>query len=295
MFIHRKNAFGSLMLFSFIVAAFFSLASANAKDITLERIERTNNFVIGFRSDKHPFSAVTPSGEVDGYSIDLCKGIYESLKKNLNKPDLKLKMIEVTADNRFDYINAGTVDIICSASSWTLERQKKVSFSLLTYVTGAEMLVKDDSRIRSLKNLSGKKAGMIYGTLTSDIMTKRIKRDKLDIELVSYKYPDQGIEALENKEIDAYIADRIILIGLLDAASAPNDLKLVNRFYSYDPYALMFERQSLDFKLLVDSYLAELYRSDKSLELFNKWFSHMGIRSNENILRAMFKLQSIPE
>ncbi|WP_421783979.1 amino acid ABC transporter substrate-binding protein [Kiloniella litopenaei] len=295
MFNRQISAIKIVSLLALTASGMLPLVSAKAEDTTLERIERTNTFVIGFRSDKHPFSAITPTGDVEGYSIDLCHGIYESLKKDLDKPDLELKMIEVTADNRFDYIKDGTVDIVCSATSWTLEHQKKVSYSLLTYVTGAEMLVKDDSRIRSLKNLTGKKAGLIYGTLTADIMTKRIKRDNLDIELITYKYPQQGIQALENREIDAYIADRIILIGLLDEANAPNDLKLVNRFYSYDPYALMFARQSLDFKVHVDRYLANLYRSDKSLKLFNKWFSHMGIRSNENILRAMFKLQSIPE
>ncbi|WP_120497217.1 amino acid ABC transporter substrate-binding protein [Kiloniella sp. EL199] len=270
-------------------------SQAEAKDNTLERIEETNSFVIGYRTEKHPFSSVTATGDVEGYSIDLCKGIYEKLKQDLDKPDLELKMLEVTADNRFDYVQEGKVDIVCGTTSWTFKRQEKVGFSLLTYVTGAEMLVKDDSRIRSLKSLKGKKAGLIYGTLTADAITKRIERDNLDIELVTYKHPKAGIEALENREIDAYIADRIILIGLLDAADAPNDLKLVNRFYTYDPYALMFARQSLDFKLLVDRYLAGLYRSDKSLKLFEKWFAHMGIRSNENILRAMFKLQSIPE
>ncbi|WP_085909245.1 amino acid ABC transporter substrate-binding protein [Kiloniella majae] len=271
------------------------LSQAEAQDNTLERIKDTNSFVIGYRNEKHPFSNVTAAGDVEGYSIDLCNGIYEKLKHDLDQPDLELKMVEVAADNRFDYVQDGKVDIVCGTTSWTFKHQEKVGFSLLTYVTGAEMLVKDDSRIRSLKSLKGKKAGIIYGTLTADTIAKRVERDQLDIELVTYKHPKTGIEALENGEIDAYIADRIILIGLLDAADAPNDLKLVNRFYTYDPYALMFARQSLDFKLLVDRYLASLYRSEKSLELFNKWFSHMGIRSNENILRAMFKLQSIPE
>ncbi|KLN61573.1 hypothetical protein WH96_04250 [Kiloniella spongiae] len=277
------------------LSLFSQISHAEAKDSTLKRIEKTNSFVIGYRNEKHPFSNVTVTGDVEGYSIDLCKGIYEKLKQDLNKPDLELKMVEITADNRFDYVRDGKVDIVCGTTSWTFKRQEKVSFSLLTYVTGAEMLVKDDSRIRSLKSLKGKKAGIIYGTLTAEAITKRVERDKLDVELITYKHPKTGIEALENREIDAYIADRVILIGLLDAADAPNDLKLVNRFYTYDPYALMFARQSLDFKLLVDRHLANLYRSNKSLELFNKWFSHMGIRSNENILRAMFKLQSIPE
>jgi len=273
----------------------FHVSPAKAKDNTLERIEKTNSFVIGYRNEKHPFSNVTATGDVEGYPIDLCKGIYEKLKQDLAKPDLELKMVEVTADNRFDYIQNGKADIVCSATSMTFTRQAMVGFSLLTYVTGAEMLVKDDSRIRSLKSLNGKKAGIIYGTLTADTITKRVGRDGLDIELVTYRHPKTGIAALENNEIDAYIADRIILIGLLDAADAPNDLKLVNRFYTYDPYALMFAHQSLDFKLLVDRYLASVYRSDKSLQLFDKLFSHMGIRSNENILRAMYKLQSIPE
>ena len=282
-------------LLSFSALTLSLPTASKAADKTLERISESNRLVMGYRNERPPFSNVNAAGEIEGYSIDLCKGIYEKLKLNLNKPDLELNMVEITVDNRFDKVQSGEVDIVCGTTSWTFERQEKVSFSLLTYVTGAEMLVKDDSRIRSLKSLKDKKAGIIHGTLTSDVITKRVKRDNIPVELISFDHPRAGLQALEKGEISAYIADRIILIGLLDEAGAPDDLKLVNRFYSYDPYALMFARESLDFKLVVDRYLASLYRGDKSIELFNKWFSHMGIRSNENILRAMFKLQSIPE
>ncbi|WP_419905328.1 amino acid ABC transporter substrate-binding protein [Kiloniella sp.] len=282
--------------FAFVITALsLSPKHTQASDETLDRIAATNTFVVGYRDEMPPFSYRSPEGEIEGYSIDLCKGVHTALKQELGKPDLKIEFVEVTAESRFDLILNKKIDIVCGTTSWTLGRQAKMGFSLQTFITGAEMLVKDDSRIRSLKSLSEKKAGVIQGTLTADTIKKRIERDKIDINLITYQHPHEALNALESGEIEAYIADRVLLIGLLDEANAPNDLKLVNRFYTFDPYALMFARQSLDFKLLVDRYLAGIYRSEKAVALFDKWFSHMGVRSNENILRAMYKLQGIPE
>jgi len=279
----------------FMGSLLFMPTQSQASDTTLDRIAATNTFVVGYRAEKSPFSFVTPEGQIKGYSIDLCKGVHQALKKKLGKPDLKIKFVEVTHDSRFDLVLRNKIDIVCGTTSWTLGRQAKVGFSLLTYVTGAEMLVKDDSRIRSLKSLGGKKIAVTHGTRTADIIEKRLKRDTIDADLITFEHSPDALKALENREVEAFIADRILLIALLDEAKAPDDLKLVNRFYSYDPYALMFDRKSLDFKLLVDRHLAGLYRSKKTIELFDKWFSHMGIRSNENIIRAMYKLQGIPE
>ncbi|MEH6631159.1 MAG: amino acid ABC transporter substrate-binding protein [Halopseudomonas aestusnigri] len=289
----RTNFLTSFALITAILA--ITSPQTLASDPTLDRIAATNTFVVGYRTEMPPFSNFSSEGQIEGYSIDLCKGVHSALKKELGKPELQLKFVEVTSDSRFDLILNNKIDIVCGATSWTLGRQAKMGFSLQTFITGAEMLVKDDSRIRSLKSLGNKKAGVILGTLTAEAIAKRVERDKISAEIITFEHPHDALKALESGEIEAYIADRVLLIGLLDEANAPNDLKLVNRFYTFDPYALMFARQSLDFKLVVDRYLADIYRSGKAVELFDKWFSHMGVRSNENIQRAMYKLQGIPE
>ena len=57
---------------------------------------------------------------------------------------------------------------------------------------------------------------------------------------------------------------------------------------------LMLRRNDSDFRLLVNSELARLYRSGEVQPLFGKWFARVGIEPSQ-VLVAMYSLQSIPE
>ena len=52
----------------------------------------------------------------------------------------------------------------------------------------------------------------------------------------------RGLAALEQQSADAYALDRIILIGLALAAPNPARFALADRYFSYEPYALMLRR-----------------------------------------------------
>jgi ABC-type amino acid transport substrate-binding protein len=114
-------------------------------------------------------------------------------------------------------------------------------------------------------------------------------------DIVRYKTHLEGLRALERNEISAYLADRILLIALAEQAAEPEKIRLSDRFFTYEPYALMLRRDALDFGLIVNRTLAELYRTRKIVDIYRKWFEVFGDRLDEFHLRAMYRLQSIPE
>ncbi len=309
----KKSLAGSILGAALVVAALgFGLtlspqsASAQGLDPTLQKIKDSNTLVIGHRTNAVPFSFVVSeetgldygkAGEIMGYTIDLCLAVAEDLKQELDLPDLRIEYRRITLSNRIEAVQNGEVDILCGATAHTLERRKRVDFSLQTFASGTELLVNEDlATYTSGFDLSGRRIGLRKETVTYEHARAAIERLKIpDVEIVFFENHNAGLAALEDKEISAYLAARIELVFLLDRARDPDRLTLLNRLISYEPLALAVRRDSPDFLLTVDSTLAELYRSRKILETFDKWFGDMGALSNEMMIRAIYNLQSIPK
>ena len=273
------------ILFSFVV-------TTEAQADTLAKIKESGTIVFGYRTASPPFSFVDQSGKAVGYSIDLCKRIAAAVKDELSLNGIKIDYVPVTAENRFSMVRQGKVDIVCGSTTNTLKRRERVAFTLLTFVTGAEMLVRTGSGIDGLKDLEGKKVGVVRGTTTKTGLTKALKRQFINAQVVIVKDHDEGLKALEDSKIDAYTSDRIILIGLARGARDPSKLMLTNHLYSFEPYALVVRRDDPDFRLIADRTLASLYRSRRIVEIYRKWFGKIGRATD--LLKALYILQGIP-
>ena len=92
---------------------------------------------------------------------------------------------------------------------------------------------------------------------------------------------------------DAYASDRDILIGLALTAKNPSSFALGDRYFSYEPYALMLRRGDVDFRLAVNRSLARLYRSGEILEIYQRWFGALG--SPTTLLLATYAIEGLPE
>ena len=285
-------------------------ASAQALDPTLQKIKDSNTLVIGFRDGVVPFAFEVSdqirdrygreygkTGEIVGYSIDLCLKVAESLKQELDLPDLRVEYQRVTPSSRFPALENGEIDILCGIPAYNMKRRERVAFSLLIFATGTELLVNEDlANYTSGLDLSEKRIGLLEDSVTHENALAAIERYSIpDVEIVLFEEHDAGLAALEAKDISAYLAERIELIYLLERAQDPDPLTLLNRLISFSPVALAVRRDSPDFLLVVDRTLAELYRSREILDIFDKWFGDLGVLSNESMMRAIYNLQSIPE
>jgi len=102
-----------------------------------------------------------------GYIVDLCREVAAAAKEELGLKDLKVEYVTVTAEDRFDAVKSGRVDLLCEATSVTLARRQLVDFSLMTFIDGASVMVRSDGP-QSFKALAGHKIGVHAGTTTED-------------------------------------------------------------------------------------------------------------------------------
>ncbi len=280
------------LLVALILTAVFALGQSAARADTLEQIRDTGVFKVGFRMDAKPMSFLDPDGNAAGYSVDICRRIATAIQVQLGLTALKVRFVPVSAENRIQMLLDGAIDIECATSTRTLERQEKVDFTLLTFVTGAAMLTRAESNINDVPDIAGRKVGVLAGTTTEAGLRRALKSRSIAAVVMTVDRHEYGIASLETKEIDAYFADRVLLLGLAERAIEPEKLVLSGSLYSYEPYAFMVRRGDADLRLAADRTIAALYRSGEIEDIYRTWF---GKAKAGNLLRALYVLQALPE
>ncbi len=278
-------------LFILVVLAALSVSS-QAVAQTLERVRDTGVFKIGFREDAAPFSYKNTLGEASGYAVDLCRQVAADLKAELGLDSIEVAYVPVTAKNRFEAVQQGKVDILCGPTSVTFSRRELVDFSIFTFADGASVLYQAGGP-KTFEELAGKKVGVHGGTTTEIALNNTLKELSLDAEVVPVADHADGLAQLEQGDISAYFADQAILLYLAAGSAAPEKLRLSNRHFTNEPYALALQRGDNDFRLLVDRSISRLYRSGKIVQIFKNAFG--GSAAPSDPLKLLYAVHRIPE
>jgi len=281
------------LLAVFLVGPRSDLLARDAEG-TLDKIARTGEFVIGYRTDASPLSYENAQGQPSGYSVDLCRRIAAQVKSHLGKDNIETKFVPVASNERISAVVKGKVDIECGSTTITLARQEKVDFTLPTFVTGGSVLSLAKSGIQDMSNLSGKRVGVVKDTTTVEQLKAYLQRNLVDAEIVIVDNRKDGMLRLDRGGIDAFASDQIVLIGQVIEALSPNQYSLVSETFSYEPYGLVVRRNDADFRLVANKALVQIYRSGQHIQIFNKWIGRIGIKPPP-ILVAMYQLNTLPE
>ena len=286
----RRRAVIALVMMTALGA---TTVHAQTRTGTLKKVADSGTLTIGYRENALPFSYTGSDGKPTGYSIDLCQEIAVAVQQELKLPNLAVRWVPVTPENRVDAVANGTVDIECGSTTASLSRQEKVDFTLMTFVDGASLLIAEGSGLRTVGDLAGKRVGVVPGTTTEKAVADFLRAQSIAATVVAVKDHDEGLAALQTSKIEAYASDRTILVGLVLQARGTSRYALVSDDLSYEPYGFMVRRDDSAFRLVANRALARLYRSGAIGTVYSKWFGAMGKPTPALVL--MYALQGLPE
>jgi len=270
-----------------------SFVSAQALEGRLKRIKDTKSIAIAYRSDAAPFSFVDEAKQPTGYSIELCRRVVSSIEQQIGTPGIQIKWVPATVQTRMDIVAKGQADMECGSTTVTLSRMKQVNFSSYTFIDGTGLLIRSGTSANTLSDFAGKKIGVIPGTTNEKAVQAALKRRVVSASVVPIKSREEGMSQLEAGTIDAFASDKVLLMGLAPKAKDPKAFTLLIEDLSFEPYAITLPRGDDDFRLAVNTGLAQIYRSGAIVELFQRWFSSFGRPGI--MLEAGFMYGSIPE
>jgi glutamate/aspartate transport system substrate-binding protein len=256
-------------------------ALAQGEEGRLKRIGDTGTVKLAYRSDANPFSFVNAKGQPDGYTVDLCKFVVQSLEQQLNAT-LAITWVPVDTQNRIETVANGAADMECGSTTVSFARMTKVDFSSFIFMENTGLVVRANSKIFSVGDLGGKTIAVIAGTTNEAALARELQRRQLQTSLVRVKDRREGMAGLESGAFDGFASDKLLLIGALTADASA--YKMLPENLSYEPYAIVLPRGDWAFRLAVNKGLSQLYSSPQILEIYLKWFAAIGERPD--LLRA---------
>jgi len=249
-----------------------ALLPAHAQQATLDKIKDGGSITLSYRESSIPFSYLDDKAQPVGFGIDICDRVVDEIKKVTGRADLKVQRQAVTSANRIPLVQNGTVDLECGSTTNNSERAKQVTFAINYFYTGTRFLVKSDSGIKSLADLSNKVMVSTTGTTNFKIMRGIISEQKLPIELIAAKDHAESALLVESSRAAAFAMDDILLYGLRASAQNPASLAVVGEPIQVEPYAIMMRKDDPGIKKLVDGVLAGLMKSGEFEKFYRKWF-----------------------
>jgi len=275
---------------------------AHAQELTgtLKKIKDAGSVTLGYRESSLPFSYLNAAKRPIGYSIDLCLEIVEEVKDTLGIEDLDVKYVAVNPENRIDMVASGKVDLECGSTTNNLERQKRVAFSPVIFLSGTKLLVRRPVTIRSYLDLKGKTVAVTAGTTNQSAMKALSDKQKLGMRFSVAKDHAQAFTLLEKGRADAFATDDVLLHGMVAKSGRAREFQVVGEFLSYDPYGIMFRRNDPDFAEVVKDAFERLATSRELEQTYNKWF-RLKLPSGERLnlpmsqqLREIFGILGLP-
>ena len=263
----------SRRLLGAFIALSATLASQAHAGPTLDRIKSTGKIVIAHRESSVPFSYVLPDKKPVGYAVDLCVKLAEAVRKKLDMKALQTEFMLVTPANRIAAVADGQADLECGSTTNNAERREKVAFTVPHYITGARYLVRADSPIDDLQHFEHKKLVSTKGTTPLKAVDQANRERLLGITILEAPDHARAVEMVEKGEADGFAMDDVLLYGLKAGRPDPSKLKVIGKFLTIEPLAIMLPKGDPEFKKIVDDEMKRLITSREAHAIYERWFA----------------------
>ena len=244
---------------TFLKNAAFSLAVSLS---TLGAAQAQNKeLVVGSSATYRPFAYENPNKEIVGYDVDIIKAVAQ-------KAGLQIKIVNTPWSGIFAALNNGDVDLVISGVTINDKRKQSYDFTTPYFEARQLIAVNQSSTAKGLKDLAGKKIGVVNGSTADDTASREFGKTNPDIR--RFESTPVVIAELANGGLDAAIGDNGVIAF---RAQEHKQLKTVNDpSFPKEFFGIVVKQGN---KALLDKLNAGLagVKADGSYgQIYKKWF-----------------------
>lgn len=258
-------------LFALVCLLSASAAQAQVDDL-LDRIRADGKLVLAHRESSVPFSYLDAQGRPIGYALDICLRLARAVQQALSMERLEVAYLPVTPANRIEAIEKGLAQLECGSTTNNAARRKQVDFTIPHFITGARFLVKAGRPIDRIDHPEMRKVVSTRNTTPLTALRRIDFERMLRLEIIEAEDHQAAVRMVEEGKADAFAMDDVLLYGLAAGRADPRSLKVVGRFFTTEPLAIMLPRNQPGFKKIVDDEMRRLIYSGDIREIYRRWF-----------------------
>ncbi len=167
----------------------------------LAEVQDRGELRCGVKETQPGFGFLASDGTRLGNDVEFCRAVAAAV---LGDSDA-VEFIAASADNRFELLSSGEIDVLIRTTTWTASRDADLGgdFVTTTFYDGQGMMVKADSGITSIADLSGASICVTSGTTTEGNLDDQFVARGLPYTPVSF-----GGDAADTETLAAFIEGR---------------------------------------------------------------------------------------
>ncbi|MEV8455739.1 glutamate ABC transporter substrate-binding protein [Streptomyces sp. NPDC052095] len=202
---------------------------------------------VGAKEDQPYLGEKDPAtGVYSGFDIEIAR----MMSASLGFDPKTIRFRTIASANRETALQNGQIDYYVGTYTINAMRKKLVGFAGPYYMAGQGLLVRaDEHGINGPQDLDGKTVCSAAGSTPY----QRIAADFPKAILVSYDTYSICVDNLLTYQVDAVTTDDAILLGF--AAKAPDEMKVVGKPFSQEPYGIGVPRSDNALRFALDDAL----------------------------------------
>lgn len=198
------------------------------------------------------------NNQIVGIDADIARAIATKL-------GMELEITDMAFDSLIPALQSGKADFVAAGMTVDPDRLKNVDFTD-TYATAAQVIiVTEDSPVKALDDLEGKKIGVQTGT-TGDIYTDKIK----DAKVQRFNKGMEAVMALSQEKIDAVIIDKEPAKVF---AEQKQGLKILSDAFEEEQYAIAIKKGNTELLNKMNGALKELKDSGELQKIVDRYIT----------------------
>lgn len=189
------------------------------------------------------------NGEIVGVDVDIAREIAKYLGKELVVKDIAF-------DSIINEVKTGKADFGAAGISYSDDRAKNVDFSINYSVSKQVVIVKNDSNIKNINEISNKKIAVQLGSIADTYVTENYK----DANIVRQKKYLAAIEDLKTGKVDCVVMDELPASEIV----ASNDgIKILSGALTNDSYGMIVKKGNKELLDAINKVLENLKSEGK--------------------------------
>jgi glutamine transport system substrate-binding protein len=223
-----------------------------------------DQIVVGTDASFPPFESMSPTGEPEGFDIDLIKAIAES--QNMN-----IQVKHTGWDPMMAGLEDHSIDIAIAGITITDDRKKAMDFTTPYFTAKQVILVKKNApAVSTVADLKGKKIGVQSGTTGQFLVEDKLGKDYSGLK--GYEEVAGAIEDMKNGRIDAVVADNAVVKKFIDQLKL-NDVTIIeDKTAEQEQYGIAVKKGNKELLDKLNKGLAAVKQSGKYDEIYKKYF-----------------------
>ncbi len=220
-----------MRLLTFIALLLCWACSAGAS--TLDGVKARGKLLCGVNPGLQGFASKAADGQWSGFDADFCRAVSAAVLGD----GAAVEFVPVNAQERFEKLKSGAIDLLARNTTWTMERETKLGlrFVGVSYHDGQGFIVKKLLGVTSALNLSGAAICFLAGTTTQANVEDFFREKDMAFTPVMFDKLDDLVKAFDDSKCDTYTADLSQLYAVRLRLANPDDSLVLPDVISKEP------------------------------------------------------------